>query len=72
MEALTCATSKGGWEDRSDVSCPAYGFRCGIREQSGEEGYSSGDIQLPSYQATLAMCMCMCMTKKVTLRANLF
>ena len=46
MEELTCATSKGGWEDRSDVSCPAYGFRCGIREQSGEEGYSSGNIQL--------------------------
>ena len=38
-EALTCVTSKGGWEDRSDVSCPAYGFRCGIiREQSGAEG----------------------------------
>ena len=31
---------------------PAYGFRCGIREQSGAEGYSSGDIQLklPRYQ----------------------
>ena len=50
-------TSKGGWDDRSDVSCPAYGFldgfRCGIREQSGKEGYSSGNKQLPSYQADL-------------------
>ena len=63
---MTCATSKGGWEDRSDVSCPTYGFRCGIRERSGAEGYSNSsgnkhetasrfsyqDIQLPSYQAT--------------------
>ena len=44
----------------------AYGFRCGIRERSGAEGYSNSsgnkhetasrfsyqDIQLPSYQAT--------------------
>ena len=52
-------TIKGGWEDRSDVSCPAYGFRCGIRERSGEEGYSSGDTvkQLASYMHRHGACV---------------
>ena len=34
---LTCVTGKRDWEDRSDVSCPAYAFRCRIRERSGED-----------------------------------
>ena len=33
------------------MSRPAYGFRRGIREQSGAEGYSSGNRQL--YQVTV-------------------
>ena len=47
MEELTCATSKGGWEDRSDVSCPAYGFRCGIRQVR-----RAARVATNSYQAT--------------------
>ena len=43
LGALTCVTDKGGWGDRSEVSCPAYGFQSGgrVRERSGAEGYSS-------------------------------
>ena len=46
-------TGKGGWEDRSDVSCPAYAFRCGIRERSGEEGYSSVENKLRANSAPI-------------------
>ena len=38
------------------MSCPAYGFRCGIREQSGA-GYSSGNIQLPTPRVVPSMSM---------------
>ena len=44
---MKCVTSKKvAAEDRSEVSCPAYGFRCGIRKRSGAEGYSSGQKEL--------------------------
>ena len=50
-------TIKGGWEDRSDVSCPAYGFRCGIRERSGEEGYMYSRAAITSSNMYLMQCI---------------
>ena len=72
-EALTCVTGKGGWEDRSEVSCPAYGFRIPVRHSTGgsgrvrkgAEGSSSGDKQLPSYQATSSPQRASCGTRFV-------